>query len=187
MVSYVLAGFVCLLAALCYAEFAAMTPVAGSAYTYAYTTLGEIFAWIIGWDLILEYAVAASTVATGWSAYFSNFLTLFPRDCGFSRAGLVEQCPPSYSTRTRHVRRHQRLHQLARRPHRPDPHRDPGEGDQGERELQRLMVAIKVGAVVFVISGRGRVHQPGELGTFRALRVDRDQLLRLSRSPGSTR
>jgi APA family basic amino acid/polyamine antiporter len=77
MVSYVLAGFVCALAALCYAEFAAMTPVSGSAYTYAYTTLGEIFAWIIGWDLILEYAVAASTVSVGWSGYFSNFLTLF--------------------------------------------------------------------------------------------------------------
>src|SRR5262249_56880312 len=77
MVSYVVAGLTCLMAALCYAEFAAMTPVAGSAYTYAYTTLGELFAWIIGWDLILEYAVGASTVATGWSAYFSNFLSLF--------------------------------------------------------------------------------------------------------------
>ena len=77
MVSYVLAGIVCLLAALCYAEFAAMTPVAGSAYTYAYTTLGELFAWIIGWDLILEYAVGAATVATGWSAYLTNFLSLF--------------------------------------------------------------------------------------------------------------
>lgn len=76
MVSYALAGFVCLLAALCYAEFAAMTPVAGSAYTYAYTTLGEIFAWIIGWDLILEYAVAAAAVSTGWSAYFSKLLDL---------------------------------------------------------------------------------------------------------------
>jgi APA family basic amino acid/polyamine antiporter len=76
MVSYVLAGFVCLLAALCYAEFAAMTPVSGSAYTYAYTTLGEIFAWIIGWDLILEYAVAASAVSTGWSEYFTKLLHL---------------------------------------------------------------------------------------------------------------
>ena len=72
MVSYVLAGFTCLLAALCYAEFAAMTPVAGSAYTYAYTTLGELFAWIIGWDLILEYAVGAATVANGWSGYFQS-------------------------------------------------------------------------------------------------------------------
>src|SRR5262245_29888810 len=77
VVSYVLAGITCLFAALCYAEFAAMTPVAGSAYTYAYTTLGELFAWIIGWDLILEYAVGAATVGNGWSAYFSNFLSLF--------------------------------------------------------------------------------------------------------------
>ncbi len=67
----------CALAALCYAEFAAMTPVSGSAYTYAYTTLGELFAWIIGWDLILEYAVAGATVAVGWSGYFSSFLSLF--------------------------------------------------------------------------------------------------------------
>ena len=76
MVSYVVAGFVCLLAALCYAEYAAMTPVAGSAYTYAYTTLGEVFAWIIGWDLILEYAVGASTVANGWSGYFQSVLKI---------------------------------------------------------------------------------------------------------------
>jgi APA family basic amino acid/polyamine antiporter len=74
MVSYLLAGFVCLLAALCYAEFAAMTPVAGSAYTYSYTTLGELFAWIIGWDLILEYAIGAATVANGWSSYFQNII-----------------------------------------------------------------------------------------------------------------
>src|SRR6266566_8684643 len=74
MVSYVLAGFVCLLAALCYAEFAAMTPVAGSAYTYAYTTLGEIFAWIIGWDLILEYAVANMAIAVGFGAYLNDLL-----------------------------------------------------------------------------------------------------------------
>jgi APA family basic amino acid/polyamine antiporter len=72
MLSYVLAGTVCLLAALCYAEFAAMTPVAGSAYAYAYTTLGELFAWIIGWDLILEYAVGAATVANGWSGFFQK-------------------------------------------------------------------------------------------------------------------
>jgi len=74
MISYVVAGVTCLLAALCYAEFAAMTPVAGSAYTYAYTTLGEIFAWIIGWDLILEYAVGGATVANGWSSYVQNLL-----------------------------------------------------------------------------------------------------------------
>src|SRR4030095_9384050 len=69
MVSYLVAGLTCIFAALCYAEFASMAPVAGSAYTYAYTTLGELFAWIIGWDLVLEYAVAAATVANGWSSY----------------------------------------------------------------------------------------------------------------------
>jgi APA family basic amino acid/polyamine antiporter len=74
MLSYVVAGITCIFAALCYAEFASMVPVAGSAYTYAYATLGELFAWIIGWDLILEYAVGAATVATGWSGYFQNVL-----------------------------------------------------------------------------------------------------------------
>jgi APA family basic amino acid/polyamine antiporter len=77
VLSFVVAGFGCALAALCYAEFAAMVPVAGSAYTYAYATLGELFAWIIGWDLVLEYAVAASTVAHGWSHYFVSFLGIF--------------------------------------------------------------------------------------------------------------
>jgi len=74
MLSYVIAGITCIFAALCYAEFAAMAPVAGSAYTYAYATLGEMFAWIIGWDLVLEYAVGSATVATGWSGYFQNVL-----------------------------------------------------------------------------------------------------------------
>ncbi len=74
MLSYVVAGITCIFAALCYAEFAAMVPVAGSAFTYAYATLGELFAWIIGWDLVLEYAVGSATVATGWSGYFQNVL-----------------------------------------------------------------------------------------------------------------
>ena len=77
VLSFVVAGIGCALAALCYAEFASTVPVAGSAYTYAYATLGELFAWIIGWDLILEYAVASSTVAHGWSHYFVAFLGLF--------------------------------------------------------------------------------------------------------------
>jgi APA family basic amino acid/polyamine antiporter len=77
MLSYVLAGVTCIFAALCYAEFASMVPVAGSAYTYAYATLGELFAWIIGWDLILEYAVGSSTVANGWSGYFQSVLAKF--------------------------------------------------------------------------------------------------------------
>lgn len=74
MISYIIAGLTCIFAALCYAEFAAMAPVAGSAYTYAYATLGELFAWIIGWDLVLEYAVGASAVANSWSGYFQSFL-----------------------------------------------------------------------------------------------------------------
>ena len=74
VLSFALAGVACVFAALCYAEFAALVPVAGSAYTYSYATLGEIFAWIIGWDLILEYAVGAITVAIGWSGYVVSFL-----------------------------------------------------------------------------------------------------------------
>ncbi len=75
VLSFVIAGFGCLFAGLCYAEFASMIPVAGSAYTYGYATLGELVAWIIGWDLILEYLFAASTVAVGWSGYFTAFLS----------------------------------------------------------------------------------------------------------------
>jgi APA family basic amino acid/polyamine antiporter len=74
VLSFVLAGLGCLFAGLCYAEFASMIPIAGSAYTYGYATLGEFFAWIIGWDLILEYLFAASTVAVGWSGYFTSFM-----------------------------------------------------------------------------------------------------------------
>src|SRR5205823_9032767 len=77
MLSFVTAGIACFFAALCYAEFASMMPVAGSAYTYAYATLGELLAWIIGWDLVLEYAVGASTVAHGWSHYFQDFIGIF--------------------------------------------------------------------------------------------------------------
>lgn len=74
MVSYMVAALGCALAAFCYAEFAAMAPVAGSAYTYAYATLGELCAWIIGWDLILEYAMSCACVAAGWAEYLNEFL-----------------------------------------------------------------------------------------------------------------
>jgi APA family basic amino acid/polyamine antiporter len=87
VLSMVLAGLTSVLAALCYSEFAASVPVAGSAYTYAYATLGEFVAWVIGWDLILEYALGAATVAVGWSG---NLVTLmgqlglsFPAGRGF--------------------------------------------------------------------------------------------------------
>src|SRR5207247_2178104 len=121
ILSFVVAGIGCALAALCYAEFASMVPVAGSAYTYAYATLGELFAWIIGWDLVLEYAVASSTVAHGWSHYFLSFLAIFgipasaaptsaPRTGGrscptggvaSSRAPPTSSSPTSASTRSR--------------------------------------------------------------------------------------
>src|SRR5262245_3607475 len=74
VLSFVLAAVGCVFAGLCYAEFASAIPVAGSAYTYGYATLGEFFAWIIGWDLILEYAFGAATVASGWSGYFISLL-----------------------------------------------------------------------------------------------------------------
>ena len=75
--SFVLAGITCAFAGLCYSEFASIIPIAGSAYTYGYATLGELVAWIIGWDLVLEYAFAASTVASGWSEYFNSLLQQF--------------------------------------------------------------------------------------------------------------
>ena len=74
MLSFVLGGIVCSFVGLCYAELAAMLPVCGSTYTYTYATLGELFAWIIGWDLILEYAMGAATVAVGWSGYITSLM-----------------------------------------------------------------------------------------------------------------
>src|SRR6201996_5047675 len=72
--SFILAGLTCAFAGLCYAEFASLIPIAGSAYTYGYATLGELVAWIIGWCLVLEYAFGAATVASGWSGYFTSLL-----------------------------------------------------------------------------------------------------------------
>lgn len=87
--SFILAGLACAFAGLCYAEFAAMIPISGSAYTYSYATLGEFVAWIIGWDLILEYMFAASTVAVGWSGYVVSFL----RDLGIEIPAAFAQAP----------------------------------------------------------------------------------------------
>ncbi|MFS8639024.1 MAG: amino acid permease, partial [Gemmatimonadota bacterium] len=89
VLSFLIAGIGCAFAGLCYAEFAAMIPIAGSAYTYGYATLGELFAWIIGWDLILEYLFSASTVAVGWSGYVVSYL----RDLGIV-------IPPEWATAT---------------------------------------------------------------------------------------
>lgn len=87
VISFVIAAMSCVFAGLCYAEFAAMIPVAGSAYTYGYATLGEIFAWIIGWDLVLEYAFGAATVASGWSGYLLSLLGDFGIKLPASLAG----------------------------------------------------------------------------------------------------
>jgi basic amino acid/polyamine antiporter, APA family len=87
ILSFVIAAVGCVFAGLCYAEFASMIPVAGSAYTYGYATLGEIFAWIIGWDLVLEYAFGAATVASGWSGYLISLLGDFGIKLPASLAG----------------------------------------------------------------------------------------------------
>jgi APA family basic amino acid/polyamine antiporter len=94
--SFILAGTACAFAGLCYAEFAAMIPIAGSAYTYGYATLGELVAWIIGWDLILEYLFAASTVAVGWSGYVVSFLKDLGINIppGFTSAPYTHTTPP---------------------------------------------------------------------------------------------
>jgi APA family basic amino acid/polyamine antiporter len=94
--SIVLAGLTCAFAGLCYAEFASLIPIAGSAYTYAYATLGEIFAWIIGWDLILEYSVGATTVAIGWSGYVVNFL----RGIGVHVPAALAEAPFAFDPKT---------------------------------------------------------------------------------------
>jgi APA family basic amino acid/polyamine antiporter len=90
--SFVLAGIVCAFAGLCYAEMASTVPVAGSAYTYAYATMGEFIAWVIGWDLILEYAFGATTVAIGWSGYVTSFL----RDLGLVIPAKFASAPLGY-------------------------------------------------------------------------------------------
>ena len=104
ILSFVVAGLACIFAALCYAEFASMVPVAGSAYTYAYATLGELFAWIVGWDLILEYAVASATVAHGWSHYFQDFIGIFGIKLPFGITNAPFDFDPGASGPVRDVR-----------------------------------------------------------------------------------
>ncbi|MFN0048259.1 MAG: amino acid permease, partial [Cytophagales bacterium] len=96
VLSFVVAAIACTFAGLCYAEFASMIPIAGSAYTYAYATMGEFLAWVIGWDLILEYLFAASTVAVGWGGYTSSFL----HDIGIHLPSAFTNAPIAYDTAT---------------------------------------------------------------------------------------
>jgi APA family basic amino acid/polyamine antiporter len=93
VVSFLMAGFACALAGLCYAEFAAMLPVSGSAYSYSYATLGEVVAWFVGWNLVLEYLFAASTVAVGWSGYFNEMLNMLS-----SLTGMHLALPPALAS-----------------------------------------------------------------------------------------
>jgi Amino acid transporters len=96
ILSFLLAGLICVFAGLCYSEMAACCPVAGSAYTYAYASMGEIVAWIIGWDLLLEYAVGATTVAIGWSGYVVSFL----KDLGIVIPDAINKAPLSFDPQT---------------------------------------------------------------------------------------
>jgi basic amino acid/polyamine antiporter, APA family len=145
MISYVVAGITCVFAALCYAEFASMAPVAGSAYTYAYATMGELFGWIIGWDLVLEYAVGSATVANGWSSFFQSLLpTGFLPDA-------IRQAPIVYDATAGHFVRTNGFVNL------------PAvvivlivtavlvKGIQESASFNAAMVGIKVAAVLFVI------------------------------------
>ena len=150
MVSYMVAGITCIFAALCYAEFAAMAPVAGSAYTYAYCTMGELFAWIIGWDLVLEYAVGAATVANGWSGYFQSLTkgTILELPTRLQTSPLVYQTLPDGSAAFVWTDSYVNLPAilitlivtviLVR-------------GIQESAVFNTAMVALKLGAVVFVI------------------------------------
>ena len=146
IVSFVVAGLACIFAALCYAEFASMAPVAGSAYTYAYVTLGELMAWIIGWDLILEYAVASAAVAHGWSKYFQSLLDLF----GYHLPKVITDAPFDYNSAGEFIRTGAILDL-------------PAVitallltallvyGVKESANFNAIMVAIKVGVVLFVI------------------------------------
>jgi APA family basic amino acid/polyamine antiporter len=147
MLSYVIAGVTCIFAALCYAEFASMVPVAGSAYTYAYATLGEMFAWIIGWDLVLEYAVGSATVANGWSSYFKSLLP----DIGIHLPAAIAKAPIAYDAATGHFGMTDGIVDL------------PAviivlivtavlvKGIQESASFNAVMVGIKLAAVLFVI------------------------------------
>ena len=92
LISFVLAAMICIFAALCYAEFASLIPIAGSAYTYAYVTMGELTAWIIGWGLTMEYLFSAATVSVGWSGYFVSLL----KDFGMQLPSFLASSPLSY-------------------------------------------------------------------------------------------
>jgi hypothetical protein len=162
MLSFVAAGVTCIFAALCYAEFASMVPVAGSAYTYAYATLGELFAWIIGWDLILEYAVASSTVAHGWSHYFQDLLAIF----SVRLPHVFTNAPFDFDPTSG------RLTSTGTWLDLPAGHHYSGEGDPGERQPQCRHRDLEGHHCVLRNRLRCALCESGQLASVRALWAD---------------
>ncbi len=173
-ISYMTAGLACAFAALCYAEFAAMIPISGSAYAYAYATLGEIVAWTIGWDLILEYAVGSMTVSIGWSGYFQRILAGF----GWHLPAWMCAAPGTMPGRG---------DQPAGGADRAGDHRPAGDRHPRERALQRDHGRDQAGRGALLPARRLQVREARELVAVRALRLVRDhgrgggRLLRLHR------
>ena len=167
ILSFVVSGIGCVFAALCYAEFASMVPVAGSAYTYAYATMGELFAWIIGWDLVLEYTVVSATVANGWSQYFQDFLSVFgiklPHGLAAQSLGLRPD--------GREGRLHGLAHRSARDDHHGDHHRRPGHRHPRERQLQHRHGRGEARRGPLRDRGRLVLRQPGQLASVRPVRL----------------
>ena len=153
--SFVLSGLTCAFAAFCYAEFAAMIPVAGSAYTYSYATLGEFLAWITGWNLILEYGVACVAVAIGWSGYLNNILKL----CGIELPLLGY---PSTGCGRGYGEPPCRHHRAAR--HYYSRHR----GQESARATCAV-VLVKLGVILFFLRRRHGVGGHGQLDSLHAL------------------
>ncbi len=174
MLSYLVAGLACVFAALCYSEFAAMVPVAGSAYTYAYATLGEFFAWIIGWDLVLEYAVGAATVANGWSGYLQSALGSF----GITLPTAISRPGGQLRPGARAAGRDWVVHQPAGGAHRGAGDSGPGARDPGERRPERRDGDDQGGSGALRHRSRGLLREPGELAPLRAVRSDRLERLR---------
>ncbi len=158
--SFVLAGIVCAFAGLCYAEMASTVPIAGSAYTYAYATMGEFIAWVTGWTLILEYAFGATTVAIGWSGYVTSFL----RDLGVVIPAEFALGPLDYDPASRSWSSTGALVNLPAIVHRPGGYRLACPRDQGIRHVQQYHCRHQAGDRRPFHRCRSLVRQDLELG-----------------------
>ena len=197
MLSFLLAGVGCGFAALCYSELASMVPVAGSAYTYAYATLGELIAWIIGWDLILEYAIGSAAVANGWSNYFVALLaerastSSSTRGCSHPR-GTTTISQGEFLLKTVTLASGATGHGLvqpARGRHHGVHHGDPGHRHPRERGFNAAMVMLNIGVILTIVGVGAAYVDPAQLaavpprgeGLARGGRGGRADLLRLHR------